>query len=36
MEIERVLHESRRFEELTRKSMPLKITMTYDGLELDV
>jgi phosphoribosyl 1,2-cyclic phosphodiesterase len=35
-EIERVLHDTRRFEELTRKSMPLKVTMTYDGLEIDV
>jgi phosphoribosyl 1,2-cyclic phosphodiesterase len=35
-EIERVLRDTRRFEELTRKSMPLKVTMTYDGLEIDV
>jgi phosphoribosyl 1,2-cyclic phosphodiesterase len=35
-EIERVLRDTRRFEELTRKSMPLKVTMTYDGLELEV
>jgi hypothetical protein len=35
-EIESVLRDTRRFEELTRKSMPLKITMSYDGLEIDL
>jgi phosphoribosyl 1,2-cyclic phosphodiesterase len=34
--IEGVLRDTRRFEELTRKSMPLEITMTYDGLEIDL
>jgi phosphoribosyl 1,2-cyclic phosphodiesterase len=35
-EIARILKDTRRFEELTRKSVALRITMTYDGLEIEV
>ena len=34
--IEGVLRETRRFEELTRGTQPLKISAAYDGLEIDV
>lgn len=34
--IERVLRETRRFEELTRGTRPLEVTAAYDGLEIDV
>jgi phosphoribosyl 1,2-cyclic phosphodiesterase len=34
--IERVLGETRRFEELTRGAQPLRISAAYDGLEIDL
>jgi len=34
--IEGVLRETRRFEELTRGTQPLRISAAYDGLEIDV
>jgi phosphoribosyl 1,2-cyclic phosphodiesterase len=34
--IERVLNETRRFEELTRGAQPLRISAAYDGLEIDL
>jgi hypothetical protein len=32
--IERVLAEARRFEEISRKGRPLKVTAAYDGMEI--
>jgi ribonuclease BN (tRNA processing enzyme) len=33
--IESVLRETRRFEQLTRGTLPLQVSAAYDGLELD-
>ena len=34
--IERILHETRRLEELTRAGQPLGVVAAYDGLEIDL
>jgi phosphoribosyl 1,2-cyclic phosphodiesterase len=34
--IERVLNETRRFEELTRGAQPLRVSAAYDGLEVEL
>jgi phosphoribosyl 1,2-cyclic phosphodiesterase len=34
--LEGLLKEARRFEELTRSELPLKVSAAYDGLEIDV